>query len=275
MALQRCGIWICIKPLARCGQLEKIGTMWGGWFIVAKPSANMFLTGFMSNVDMTSSVLALGLPAFFRKHWYWGIPLVLLALFRINILGGLIPACIVTCAFLWFKYRKTRLFIIGFAIISMWAVMPNIISEFTADNPDSRIKVWEFLATKIFTKKYIVGWGVGQFKILMPAIQKAINYSPVQLFKQAHNEYLQCAIEQGSIGILIVLGFIIHTILRAWKIRTEIMFIGLMGVFTGLFNSGVNFLFHTTTVILFLMYLAIMEKEIIYNKVNNKRGIGV
>jgi len=259
--LQFFGIWIAIVPLNGLEGSVKINA----WVTLAKPLTCTAFTGLMSNINMTAAALAIGLPAFFRKKWNYFIPIIWLGLLLAKGMAGIIPAYIVTMVYIWMKAKvslRTKVLII-IASLSVGAIYLTTFDKFQDLLTGSgRFPVWGEICRYIIPRKPVIGWGLGSFKSVFPAAQKAFGSEwGFVRWVQAHNEYLQVLTEQGAIGLAFIIGFIISLFRKGIKHRKEsVMFIALIGVIVGTCNAGGNFLFHTTTGILFLTYAAILEK---------------
>ena len=103
-----------------------------------------------------------------------------------------------------------------------------------------------------------IGNGLGQWKLLFPEIQRIYEVCYGTRYLQAHNEYLQVLVEHGWIGLCIILGFLAEAMYRSLKMKDIVLICGLI---VTILNCGVNFLLHTNGAILFLIYLAVLEKE--------------
>ena len=117
-------------------------------------------------------------------------------------------------------------------------------------------------------KETMFGWGIGQFKVMYPIMQRMGNiykedrypFHAPNLEKQAHNEYLQVLVELGLVGLAIVVFGLIGFYTR-FTLNPKLSLLPFVGIIIACVNSGVHFLFHTTTAILVLTYMAIMERN--------------
>ena len=214
-------------------------------------------TGLLSNRNMAAALLAIGLPAFFRKKWWIFVPMILFCLYLVNCFGGTIPAVVAILMLLW---RKNKL---GALISFLFVASLGLLTFKTRIFSPERWEVWSIIVHKLVKIRPCVGFGLGQFKMLFPIIHRLIFHGKFsnQLFYQAHNEYLQTLIEIGGIGLSIAVTFAISLYYKALKYKNEIAFIALMGITACLLNAGVNFLFHTTTGLLFFLYAALIENQ--------------
>ena len=218
-------------------------------------------TGLLTHHNMASALLALSLPAFFRKKWYRFVPLVWCGLLIGKSAGGVVPAAVITVLFLFFRFRKHRLKI---ALLTVVGIILFISRPFGLDKflgCSGRTGMWKLMIQHIIPKKPIVGIGVGQFKSFFPLFYTFItdNLNFKEHFSTAHNEYLQLWIEQGLIGLGLAMGFIGSLFYKIPK--TAISGLAVLGIIAGLINCGVNFLFHTTGAIVLLFWFIILEKE--------------
>lgn len=228
-----------------------------------------FITGFFGNTNDTSAFLALVFPAFFRKKWLWGIPVIAIALLLAKSLGGIIAGFLVALYFILSTAKKYR-----FKLTALWVVFGAWAYNFIGNIQElisfsGRLPIWKEVWQNMIIRKPVIGWGLGQFQVDFPAIQKAIS-SPLLYegaregvrwrWTTAHNDYIQLWAELGTIGIVIVLGYIVCTISKGINIKLHADKILFAGLIAGLSNAFVNFMFHTTTAVLFLVYLAMLEK---------------
>ena len=277
MILQKSGVWIKIIPLD-IKQADILKLLWGGRIVITRGNYNHTLTGLMSNINMSSSVLALGLPAFFRKKWYWGIPLVWVGLYLAGPMGGILPALIIMGIWVALEFRQHRAWIItlGICLFFLYILKTERLSLLLTGS--GRTPVWKDIVQYVilfkegglvtnqwllnFPQRMFFGWGVGMFKVIFPRAQQAFlsTWSNV-VWMQAHNEYLQAWMEGGLIALGLLVGYFGSLIRKGFKYRTYISKIAFLAVFCGIMNCFVNFLLHTTAAGLFLAWIAILEKE--------------
>ena len=137
-----------------------------------------------------------------------------------------------------------------------------VFSDFQANITTSwsgRIPLWKSIIKEIIPLKWFSGWGLGQFKILYPTLCKEAITNPLIGSKsiQAHNEYLQLFVEMGIVGVTIAFGYITSILVKAYK-QSKLLFICFVTV---LLNCIPNFLLHTTSGIIFLVYAMVIEKD--------------
>jgi len=212
--------------------------------------------GFMDMCNTASGLLALCVPAFLRKQWYWGLPFMLGGLWISRSLGGMIPAIIVVLIFFIVKMKKKAIFIIVGAILLFALFIFKYESLKGLLSLTGRVDVWA-TGYLIVERKPIVGWGLRQTPYLA-----RITYSIIgQGWTNYHNEFLNTLIELGSVGLIIVIGYFITLYDRAKKLlRDETIFLLFLAVLAGFLNCLVNFTMHTVIALPFIVYMASLDK---------------
>lgn len=265
MILQFIGIWIHIIPL----------TLWeGGTFktyfertkfsftIVDNPRYYWStVTGFTSNVTMASGLLAMCLPAFFRKKWWLWIPLVAAGLLSAKAMSGIFAAIIVSVIYTWVYTPKIRWQIISglLAVMLVWVI--KIENHTQLLNGNGRFEAWKFITSKLIPKRWIIGWGVGQAPALYPIIQRETSFKNIAWI-HAHNEFINLWVEYGVIGFVIGMGYVFTLIKNGFIniAKNKTKFLIFLGVVSGLLNCQVSFPLHVTIGFLLVVYLAILDK---------------
>ncbi len=220
---------------------------------------NKYVTcGLVSNINMAGIFLALGLPAFFRKKWCWLIPLIFCGIVIGKSLGGILPAFIISITFLFIRFKQYRWKVVSLTLLGIIFLLLRSDFQYMLTKGDVRIDAWKGIWKYIIIKKPIVGIGVGQFHEAFPLIQKYFGGFGKN-WTLAHNEYLQLWAEQGLIGLSLALGFMGSLFYKIPK--TIISRLAILGIIAGLLNSGVSFLFHTTGVMVMLLWIVMLQKE--------------
>jgi hypothetical protein len=273
MILQASGVWCTILPAINSFKVKSVFFKETKFLtLIARP----FLavpTGFLSNPNMASSLLALCFPAFLRRKWCWFIPLIFVGLGLSKSLGGIIPVLIVSLAWV-FIYRRTWFWPV---IACVAAGLVGYIWRFDKVSQildgSGRFPVWKVVVTKFIKLKPFMGYGFGRGATLWKEIFLATGIEAK--FLHPHNEYLSVAVETGLVGLAFIIGFIVDVFKKSVKLakRNYIFVIVTLGIFTGLFNSGVNFLMHTTTGLILVVYLAMAEKNYKLIQPLNKRSL--
>lgn len=236
--------------------------------------------GFLDNANLLSAFLAFSIPAFFRKRWVYCLPLLMLPFLQPHMKGGFIALFVagIVYALLAIKPLKIKVYalsVIGILIV-WYVVFFSGIYNFTHNerirviNPrvyyvSNHLKINGNIATitpDIVHKESILGFGLGQFKVLWPEIYKKVYPdSHDERMDQAHNEYLQVKFEQGWIGLIIVLGFVLAMSRKIYRLRSvPISWPVSAGIVAVFVNSFVNFPFHIAGLAFTaITYFAVME----------------
>jgi O-antigen ligase len=77
-----------------------------------------------------------------------------------------------------------------------------------------RIEIWQYALAHwsdpaLIWPDRVLGWGLGNWSRVVPALQQRDNFRPSgEMFLQAHNEYIQWAMETGLIGVILLAGWL-------------------------------------------------------------------
>lgn len=256
MILQKCGVWWIFKPK---------GT----------DTTFNYVCGFLGNPNLAGAFLAITLPLFFRKKIILLSPFLLVGLFLSQSMGGIVSACVGVIFYLFIKFDKKKFLIFSLILVLLLGGYVYLFEDLTSGygsliQGSSRFFHWGLIWKTMIVKEWITGWGLGQFKMIFPSIQlcggvyEGINPNILNTFGkipewwvQAHNEYLQTWSEIGLIGLLIICGYFVSIFKRLEGIRVLLI----TGVVITLVNSGVHFLFHTTSAIVPLLYFGMLEGD--------------
>lgn len=233
-------------------------------------------TGFMTNVNETSALLAFCFPAFMRwkfragkiklkmprerELWVrvpvltgpvWLIPLLVFGFVAAHSSGGIVA---------------TAIGLLAYAIISgVWllpAIAVTVIGIYWTSNIDSPVaslggRVDATVAgLKAYKQHWLMGYGLGHWKIVF--LQKGIL---PQYFAQAHNEYVQGLFEMG-VGFGVILAGYLVNIARRIK-REKRLHLPVMALVIILMNSAINFPFHIApTAAIAVIWFALIELEL-------------
>ena len=132
------------------------------------------------------------------------IPLVLLAVWHSHAVSGLLALA----AGLAVRYRKRRA--VMAAIVGACLLVAFSSSLAKSRNPiqqhvNGRAAIWAFAASDWIKTDPVVGYGLGGWAARIPALQVQQNFAPTkELWREAHNEYLQWMVELGLIGSILL-----------------------------------------------------------------------
>ena len=259
MAMQYFGLWVFVVPKGGLS-VSSNQIFLKEWPIhILITQGKHTITGLMGNPNITSALLALGLPAFFRRGWFWFIPLIWIGLVIAHSLGGTIPAMLAMLWLAWNKSGKYKYWIFPACLLLFMGYI--VKTEVIKNIGSSRFPMWWAVTRDLIPKHWIIGWVVGEFEVRFMG----------QRWNEFHNEYLELWFEQGIIALGLIMGFIISTVVGFWRTvnKSWISRIALIGVATVLLNSGVNFLFHVTPGIVGIVWFVILRKSLQEKEVRN------
>lgn len=139
-----------------------------------KEYAKMYV-GLMSNVNEVSALIAISLPCFFRKRWFFLLPIVVIGLYLSKSYGGILAAVIISIIFALIEFRgKKRIGIILAGILSVAAFLAFIRPIDIKDHETIKTFKSRFAAYSVAWDTWgynvITGWGIGQFKNVFPLV---------------------------------------------------------------------------------------------------------
>ena len=210
------------------------------------------IPGLMSNRNELSALLALCLPAFFRKKWLWFIPVIVVGFVNTQVTGGVLTAIVMVIVFT-FSFKQKWVWITGVA----GCIIGGLLFYLFVDTPDfSRLKVWQ-TAWNLYKQRWIMGFGLGHFQVVFGAsLIKSLFVTP---FAQAHNDLLQGVFEMGIGFAALVGGYFVSIIRRANK-KAILSLAAITGIVV---NSLVNFPFHVAiTAMVAITWMAILQVEL-------------
>jgi len=218
---------ICIIALASC--LVAVAQMLGANWPYAFKKEFSFV-GITPNKNFHSALLAMAIPAFFRKWWVYCLVLLVPSLILCESSGGIYALCFSCFVYsLTYKPKYAILFVLAAA------------AYLYIDNPGVTNRLAEWKRLDMVT----IGGGLGSYK-------------KIGHMGSAHNEYIQIIYELGYIAV-IPIAFYFYGFLKSFKKisrQTAIGFLTMAG------NAFVNPLFHIPqTAIMGLMWMAQYERE--------------
>lgn len=241
-------LWNTICVLAILCVVWQVFQVYGVWILQAPFSGIGPKIGFLSNQNETSAFLAICLPCFFRKYWKWLLPIPLVGLYMGVSYGGIVAAAIVGILYLVIHRED-----IGVKkVLAVGVVLAILMGVYTWNklsgehNFGSRAKYWTETLPVVSMKP--LGWGLGQYKYVMPLVfhptlmnpqTKMVLYQNVgdkvglekalqkvsggdakylltqrwnEIWIEAHNEYLEVWMTLGIIGLLLMLAVIFRSL---------------------------------------------------------------
>ena len=262
MILQFYDIWVLVQPRL---PLHEPLELLGGWVKVAvngyhhKTDQSMLCMGLTSNANMASSLLGLSFPAFLRRKWWWGIPLILTCLYLSNSLGGLLAVvgALIVFGFVKIENVYARVGIATSLVLGFVGYVCVFESLDSLTSGSGRLEMFKRCFQYLIAHRPFVGYGNGMFKFLYSPAMTALGLNNMQT-NYVHNDLIQVWIEQGLIGFVCILGYGISIWKHALKHK---LVLPLLGITIAAINCNVNFLFHTSVCVMALVYGALIERH--------------
>jgi hypothetical protein len=202
--------------------LFQVWQVWGLdflWFS-KEGGVNVLPVGFLTNTNEVSILLGLCFPAFLRRKWIWGIPLVVVGLVLAKSFVGILMVFGVIIGYLVYKRKNFKkgipqlviLLLVGLISYGMYVKLPGIWQ---------RLKIIQ-ATIPLIQKRPWVGNGLGGWGKIIKA-QRKFNTSMWGHIRSAdgdvdwdyaHNEWWQMWVEFGAIGLLIIIGYLISLVKR-------------------------------------------------------------
>lgn len=205
-------------------------------------------TGFMSNQNETSAVLALCFPAFLRGRWKLFIPIIFVGFFITGSFGGFIAVIIGSVYYFWNRINKGTL-VVGVAVVVGAFVFTDTLWSM------HRWHTW-VKAGELYSRHFIFGAGIGHWKYVFSNI--VINGYESTRMLQAHNEFIQGVFEMGIPFIVVLTGFLSSLALKIKRLDN----IFKVAIIIILINCFVNFTLHiAVTAYIILTWIALIDRS--------------
>lgn len=208
--------------------------------------------GFLHNPNETAAFLAICLPAFFRHGWAWFIPLVVVGAFCTQTSGGMVAMCGAASVYLLLSDIPLSWKIMGGCITAALCVLYIELKEgaLVPESLQLRMKVWGISWDK-YKKHPWIGYGIGHWKILFSRI-----IVKGSVWRSAHNEYVQGAVELGVSFPVLVAGYIA----RLFIVYRKELILPVSAIAAIIISSCVHFTFHIAqTAMVALAWMGIFE----------------
>jgi len=207
--------------------------------------------GLMSNKNEVATLLAFCAPAFFRKKWFWGLPLVCAGIVLAETAGALLALLVAVSVYIFATRRRLAFIIVGFLILFGFLYYTLV------DKPGwERWKVWT-TSWDVYKVRPLLGSGLGHYKVVFssPELQKRLG----DYWSHPHNEFIKGTFEMGVGFVVFMAGYLVYIFRRFKSGANLIPFTALMAIFV---NSMVFFVFHiATTAMIAVTWMAIYERE--------------
>ena len=226
------------------------------WPVMQQAGTEKQLIGLMSNINETSALYALCLPAFLRPGRFCFLPLCFSGLALSLTTTGVLAASIVLMVWAAIEYRKYLKYV-TIAVIVACLVYVTVIDPLSWQNQKTgRLYIWQKSIQAASIKN--TGWGFGQYEKVIPIITSYL-YIPAELrnamyqevidkesfdkaaiklsnnkmayftgeeqikgpFVEAHNEFVEWWFISGIVGFVLMIFFLLVSLYRAFRHRDD------------------------------------------------------
>jgi O-antigen ligase len=244
----------------------KIYWLWepqaGGWVYGPYVNHNHY-AGLMEMLFPIALVMAL--TRHMPRRWRW-LPLSAAVLMGSTIFlsgsrGGMIAflvQAVVLGIFIGRNKSPRGSFVAGavllvIACLMLWVGGEGVLSRLTSIHSAAKTEIAGGIrlaidrdALKMFVKKPLLGWGLGNFSTVYPQFR---SFYSEKFVNEAHNDYLQVLVETGIVGFAIVVWFLVLTVRGAlqkigewtWDINGAVALAALVGCIGILVHSFLDF----------------------------------
>lgn len=188
--------------------------------------------GSLGNPNIVGSFMAVGLGAFFRKKWVWGLLLVVPAILLTKSHTPVIVALISVAAYFSHKRVSVKYLIPGLCVVGTF-ILPLFYESHRTSN-------WVVIIPRAF-RRFFSGWGLGHW----PNVSSFYSVGPSN-FTKMHNEYLELFYSLGAFGLVICALIYFFIMISKQRNFLAISIGGMASCFT-------HFSFHSSPTALILM----------------------
>lgn len=136
------------------------------------------------------------------------------------------------------------------------------------DSKNGRLATWE-KSIEIANQHYLMGWGIGSFKYVFPAMQN----NPYSIkWVTAHNCWIQFLFETGRMGFLLIAGYFVYLFYKLIKlVKRSVFRKDAVACLAGLTMIAVNMMVHfptrmVATSLILIFFISVCQRTV------NKNG---
>lgn len=164
------------------------------------PAPTIQALGTLGTVAAAGSYVAITAPLL----PLWALPIAVGAVLETRNLGAII-ALGVALGIRYWRWKWLRWAIGGAAAASLVYVA----GRKGLGTVWGRWDIWEFAGRDWLATDPLFGHGLGGWQVRVPALQMAHGFAPTrEMFREAHSEYVQWAYETGTVGLVILGGWL-------------------------------------------------------------------
>jgi O-antigen ligase len=178
-------------------------------------SSGIQVVGITGNQSHLAGWLAILTPVFYFGRRIWFLPIVWLAIVFTKSASGIFIAFL---SIILYWVATKRIFYLIMLFVSLFVIFTVYVQTNTAFlNPEGRLEIWR-RSFDMFLSRPFTGSGIGSF-----GLSKVLDEYTTH-WRHVHQEYLQCAIETGIIGLGLLFWALVHYIKTAFSIRNRLVF---------------------------------------------------
>lgn len=209
------------------------------------------IIGSLGQSTISGALIAITLPSLFRKKWVYLTPMVAYGIYLSGSSMTLATSVFITGAYIFREKLKYYLFLSGALVLSL---VPFMQKENFIYNGE-RFKIWIEALNWLNGFDMIFGKGLGYFHDFFSRTHKS-----GEIFRQAHNEFIELYIIGGIIAVGIACCFIYTACREFGRVKEKTPFYLIF--IASLFNSLASFPYHiSSTALVGLLSLGIILKQ--------------
>jgi O-antigen ligase/polysaccharide polymerase Wzy-like membrane protein len=188
-------------------QLAGYDLLWGP-LVGGTLTPNIQPLGTLGTVDAASAYIAVIAPL---MPW-WVLPVVFLAIWKAHSVSATLALAAGLFVKGWYRPDGERVWnhriaggLAGLAcVLAYYSAFAKSLKPLAA-HLTGRGAIWGFAAKDWITTDPILGYGLGGWSQRVPALQVQRQFAPTgELWREAHNEYLQWVVELGLVGLVLM-----------------------------------------------------------------------
>jgi len=179
--------------------------------------------GLFVNKNMLAEVSALVLVGLvgYGRYYLASVPASLLAVTTCR--GAWVGVALAGAVWAWRYYRTAAVSIVALSVVGLFLISPYLPGAPVGATPIVRLRIWLDALDGVT----VFGHGTGSFFSQFPLFQHR-STDGTQRFANAHNDFLQILFENGWVGLIVFLGFLLFTLRSAARVERYVL-IAFMG----------------------------------------------
>lgn len=213
-------------------------------------------TGLVNNKNAAGALIALGLPCFMRRFWYWFIPLLISGLIISASTGGFLAsaAVILIYGMIHADHFGMKVLIITTTGCSIAYFLHNIDLPFIKPRIELYKKTWP-----LFKTAWWHGVGIGRWKVVNTKLIRAGYLEPGWL--RMHNTFIQATVEMGAGFLILLYGYTLTMWARIVN-KSNYKLLAPLAAIAIVANANSVFRMNTVNGMIIVFWLAYIERSL-------------